>query len=213
MSPTVAGPPIPVLFVCRNSIYKSMPCVDAWDIDRDALTWPGDVACVAHPPCRAWGKFSWRARPREGESALAIWAMRQVREHGGVLEHPRLSKLFVAAGAPVPPDRQTDSWGGYTLPVLQWWWGHRAEKATWLYIVGLRRDHLPPIPYRIGQPTYVIATDRITRKRPYYRKLEVSRAEREATPPAFAQWLVEVAKRCEAAKRPWEVCHERLRVP
>lgn len=187
---------VPVLFVRRDSIYKTMPGVDAWDIDRDALNWPGGAACVAHPPCRAWSKLSHLAKPREGEKYLAIWTMIQVRKYGGVLEHPRLSKLFAAVHAPVPPDTRTDPWGGYTLPVLQWWWGHRAEKSTWLYIVGLKRDQLPEIPYKIGVPEYVIATDRITRKRSYYRKLEVSRAEREATPPEFAKWLVEVARRC-----------------
>lgn len=79
---------IAVLFARSDSIYKSLPGCDVYDIERDALTWPGGSPVVAHPPCRAWGSFAWRARPREGERECAPWAVEQIRRHGGVLEHP-----------------------------------------------------------------------------------------------------------------------------
>ena len=31
---------------------------DCWDIERNALNWPGGNPIVAHPPCRAWGQLS-----------------------------------------------------------------------------------------------------------------------------------------------------------
>lgn len=41
---------VAALFVRADSIYKTMPDVDAWDIERDARRWPGGCPVVAHPP-------------------------------------------------------------------------------------------------------------------------------------------------------------------
>lgn len=101
---------IAALFVRADSIYKTIPGVDAWDAERDARRWPGGTPAVYHPPCRAWGVFSWRAKPREGERECATWAVDQVRRHGGVIEHPAGSKLWAEAGLPEPGQR--DAWGG-----------------------------------------------------------------------------------------------------
>jgi len=61
---------VAVLFARKDSIYKQMPDVDVYDIDRDARTWPGGCAVVAHPPCRGWGGLSHMAKPRHGEKDL-----------------------------------------------------------------------------------------------------------------------------------------------
>lgn len=53
---------VAALFVRADSVYKTMPGVDAWDEARDARGWPGGCAVVAHPPCRLWGKL----RPQRG---------------------------------------------------------------------------------------------------------------------------------------------------
>ena len=74
---------IAVLFAKADSNYKNIPGVDVWDAERDARSWPGGTPVVAHPPCRGWGKFRMRAKPRKGERALAIFAVRQVRKWGG----------------------------------------------------------------------------------------------------------------------------------
>jgi len=194
---------IAVLFARTDSIYKSLPACDVYDIDRDALTWPGGAPVVAHPPCRAWGRLFYFAKPRPGEKELGLWAVGQVRQWGGVLEHPAGSKLFSAAGLPMPGE--TDAWGGWTLPITQHWFGHRAEKKTWLYIVGCAPQHIPPMPLVLGDTTHVIAGSRPRRKdgtrlrkkegNPAWRP-EVSKAEREHTPPELAKWLLEVARRC-----------------
>jgi hypothetical protein len=179
---------IAVLFARKDSIYKSLPGCDVWDADRNALSWPGGAPIVAHPPCRAWGSFRSHAKPARGEKELAVWAVQQIRLHGGVLEHPFKSTLWPAAGLPAPG--VVDSFGGYTVNVLQWWFGHRAAKATSLYICKVKPSDLPEVHLSLGSPEFVLATS----KRGPARRPEISRPEREATPVRFALWLCEVAR-------------------
>lgn len=185
---------VAALFVRHDSIYKSMPGVDCWDIARDAKQWPGGCPVVAHPPCRAWGRLRQFSKPREGEKQLGIDAVARVREFGGVLEHPAESTLWPACAMP-RPGQFPDEWGGWTLPIEQFHFGHRAEKATWLYIVGAEPDELPPIPRRPGRATHCV---RPTRSHP--RLPSITKAEREHTPPELARWLVELARRCATNK-------------
>ena len=193
--------PVAVLFARADSIYKTMPGCDVWDIERDALQWQGGAPIVGHPPCRAWAGLAHMAKPRPGEKELAIWCVDQIRKWGGVLEHPAKSKLWPAAGLPEPGKR--DAAGGWTLPILQWWWGHKAEKATRLYIVGCEPADIPPIPYRVGYATHVVNTGHGVRKgHPSFRP-HCTKKEREATPPALAAWLCELARICYRGNR-WE---------
>jgi len=74
---------VAVLFARADSVYKTLPLADVWDIERDARKWPGGCPVVAHPPCRAWGRLRKFAHPRKGERQLAVWAVRQVRTWGG----------------------------------------------------------------------------------------------------------------------------------
>lgn len=180
---------VAILFARHDSIYKTIPDCDVWDADRDALKWPGGCPVVAHPPCRLWGRLRNFSTAPESEKELALWAARQVRKWGGVLEHPASSTLWPAANLPQPGER--DSFGGWTLTVSQWWWGHKADKLTWLYICGVQPPELPAIPYRIGEPAFVVQT----RNRKSL-KADISKAEREHTPVEFARWLVEVAHKC-----------------
>lgn len=185
---------IAVLFARRDSFYKSIPFCDVWDIDRDATKWPGGSPVIAHPPCRAWGKLKHFAKPRPGEKELALWAVEQVRRYGGVLEHPAGSSLWPVAGLPRPGEK--DEHGGWTLPIDQDWWGHRAEKRTKLYIVGCAPIDVPAIPFRLEEPTHVVSPSRRMRLgMPGYRP-QLRKAEREHTPPALAVWLCDLARRC-----------------
>lgn len=188
---------VAALFVRGDSIYKTMPGVDCYDIERDARTWPGGCPVVAHPPCRAWGRLRQFAQPREGERELGPWAVEQVRRWGGVLEHPAESTLFATCELPLPrgrllprPGPWVDDFGGITLAIRQFDFGHRAEKMTWLYVVGCPTDFRWP-DLRLDQPTHCI---RPTKS--YPRLPSVTKAEREHTPPALAHWLVDLARRC-----------------
>ena len=191
--------PVAALFVRADSIYKTLPGVDCWDIERDARTWPGGMPVVAHPPCRAWGRLRAFAKPRADEMDLARWAVAQVRQWGGVLEHPECSTLWPDQGLPEPEQR--DALGGWTLPIHQWWFGHRAQKRTLLYIVGCGPNNAPRLPLRIGISDCRIRLDKRRPDGTHIRKGDadyrpiLGNAEREHTPPLLAEWLVELARR------------------
>ncbi len=183
---------VAVLFARADSVYKTLPECDVYDIERDARTYDGPLPVVAHPPCRAWGGFAMFAKPRPDERSLARLAVALVREFGGVLEHPARSALWPAQKLPEPGQR--DQWGGWTLPIDQHWWGHRAQKRTRLYICGCEPADIPDMPMKLGRAEYVVGdVGRATRgdDRP-----EITKAEREHTPLELARWLVDLAQRC-----------------
>jgi len=180
---------VAVLFAMSPSIYDELPEVEVYNKARDALTFTGGMPIVAHPPCAQWGRLRYFATDNPEEKTLATWAVDQLREWGGVLEHPVGSSLWRDKGLPKPQER--DQFGGFTLPVHQNWFGHRARKPTLLYIVGVEPRALPAMPLSISPPTATIETE--IRGRPGALPA-VSRAERSATPLAFAEWLVSVAR-------------------
>lgn len=172
---------VAVLFARSDSIYFEVPGCDVFDLVRDARTFHGDDVVVAHPPCRAWGRLRHMAKPRQDERQLGLFAVEVVRRCGGVLEHPAHSTLWPAAGLPSPGTR--DAFGGWTLPIYQGHFGHRAPKATWLYIKGVEPRYVPAIPFDL-----VLPVGRIER---------MDKREREKTPIALALWLVELVRRIE----------------
>lgn len=172
---------VAVLCVARNSVYKQLPHVDAFDELRDARSFSGDCPIVAHPPCRAWSRFcSHQAKPIEGEKELAPFVVEILRKNGGVLEHPAHSTLWDYMGLPMPgePERH----GLWTLAVDQAWWGDRRSKRTWLLF-----SHI--------DPANVIVPLRLHDSRKDREQWNaMSKNKRAATPPAMALWLVEVAR-------------------
>lgn len=196
--PLFFGASVAALFVRSDSIYKQIPGVECYDYDRDAITYAGPWPVVAHPPCGAWGRFRRHVERASGrradeERALGLFAVECVRKYGGVLEQPACSDLWPAAGLPV---RGFDQCGGYTLQVCQSWWGHEAEKCTWLYIV----NHGWPLP--AFDADYSV---------PRRGLLELGRRAREATPPAFARWLVAIAAGVHSGDRPRDLTAIRAR--
>jgi hypothetical protein len=191
--------PVAALFVRADSVYKTMPDVDCYDAARDALRWPGGMPVVAHPPCRSWGRLRWAAKPLPGEKELAIRAVEMVRTWGGVLEHPAASLLWKVV--PLPrPGPETDRWGGFSLAIEQRWWGHSCDKRTWLYVCGIARRDVPSFPLCLREATKVVTSSLYRCGDPRW-KPHCSHAEREQTPPEFATWLVELARR--AYPSPW----------
>lgn len=134
-----------------------------------------------------------------GREGLAPFAVDLIRRCGGVLEHPARSSLWrhrLTAGDYLPRPGQRDVHGGFTFSAPQWWWGHRAEKWTWFYIVGCEPKDLPPLPYKIGRAERVITNQhRFKKDHPSFRR-EVTKRERDATPPELAAWLIAVVRRC-----------------
>jgi hypothetical protein len=178
---------ITVLYCRRDSIYKTIPGLDCWDVDRNARMYQGPNAVIAHPPCATWSRMRAMSKGGWHEKSLSLQAVWAVRSFGGVLEHPASSSLWTFAGLPTPgsvPDPQ----GGFSISVDQHWWGHKARKSTWLYIVGI--NHL-------DIPAYPISLDAVTNRlgKSYRGKKEISKAGREQTPELFAKWLVDLAGR------------------
>ena len=189
---------VAILFARADSIYKTLPGCDVWDAERDALKWPGGSPIVAHPPCRAWGALRQFAHPMPGERELALWAVDRVREFGGVLEHPAGSTLWKAKRLPRPGD--SDQFSGRCIAINQWDFGHRAQKRTWLYAVGIHWGDFLRVPKRAGIVTHVITHAHGKRKGDSGWRPRVTNAEREHTPIELAKWLVEVARRCETVE-------------
>lgn len=110
---------------------------------------------------------------------------------GGVLEHPAYSTLWSAAK--LPPVGERDQYGGFTIQLCQSWFGHRAEKKTWLYLCGIAE--MPEMPLRLEYASHVVSSRKRVNRLP-----EISKSEREATPIEFARWACEAAR----AAREWK---------
>lgn len=182
---------VAVLFAHHRSSYFSLPGCDVWDRKRDAMKWPGGCPVIAHPPCAQWGRLRGMAREDIAEKSLALYALMQVRRWGGVLEHPAGTTL-TDYGLPAPG--AIDQFGGWTLEVSQLWWGHRAEKPTWLYFVGVAHCDLPIKPLAMNAPA-VIGGSRLRKG-----GREVTKTERHLTPPDLARWLYEAVRRIRGTR-------------
>ncbi len=188
---------IAALFIQSRGVYADRPDVDAWPEDRDARTYAGPWPVVAHPPCASWGRYAKvkpdsRAKgPRLGDDGGTFAAaLASVRAWGGVLEHPRDSKAWAAYGLTVPP--AGGGWSRSMLRPREWvcaveqgHYGHAAQKPTWLLYVG---DVEPP-PLVWGPSVVAL--------RPWSPRRGVleclSKIQRAATPPAFADLLISLA--------------------
>lgn len=173
--------PIAALCVSRNSIYKQIEGVEAYDQARGARTFPGGMPIVAHPPCRAWSAHcAHQAKPEPGEKELGLWCVEQVKQWGGVLEQPAHSRLWDAARLPKPGWTHTrDLWA---MEVWQCWWGYSMRKATWLLF-----SKIHPMNVRTPLQLHPRGNDR-------RREQLMSREQRSATTLEFAQWLVTTAR-------------------
>jgi hypothetical protein len=194
---TAVARPVAVLFARADSHYKALPGCNVGQGARRA-TLAGRLSGRRASAVPGLGVLRHFAKPEPGERGLAFLAVEQVQRYGGALEHPAGSTLWRAARLPLPMERNGLGW---TLPISQWWFGHRAEKSTWLYIVGVDPERIPPLPIVLGEATHVccgcgrrLNGRRVRKGEPGWRP-EVTKAERELTPSALAAWLVELARR------------------
>ena len=99
---------IAALYIDANGPYPHIPGIDCWDIDRDATQYNGEGPLILHPPCGHWGRYSHKAYDDGHTDPLAV---AQVRKRGGVLEHPKDSKLWAKCGIPKPGNFPTNGVG------------------------------------------------------------------------------------------------------
>lgn len=192
--------------MAKGGAYYGIDDVDPWPLERDARTYAGPHAVVAHPPCQRWGRYwhggpSARVRKTKGDDGGCFaHALASVRKWGGVLEHPQASAAWKAFDLNEPPWGghwiAADFQGGFTCCVEQGHYGHRARKATWLYAC-----HAPLPTLTWGPCTsrarldegYHSAEERRTKKRPRAGK-RLTAAENIATPIPFRDILLAIAR-------------------
>jgi hypothetical protein len=121
----------------------------------------------------------------EAEKNLGIWCCSQVRKYGGIVEQPARSHLWKAAGLPLPCHKESDL--SFCLQVWQSWWGFPQKKATWLYFRGIPIEEIE-IPLTLMN---FHTTDW------FQNKSRGTDGSRSRTTPAFAQWLVDLARRAK----------------
>lgn len=185
------GAPVAALYVDSEGPYAFMSDVDPWAAWRDAKRYAGPFPIVAHPPCGPWGRLKYLCTQQDAECGPA--AVDQVRQWGGVLEHPSNSTLFGYCSLPKPGDGP-DEFGGLTYAVSQVHWGHSCEKPSWLYVVRARAGLVEAGLRSGGTPRLRVFNG------PRGPQLPRANAEQiRRTPPAFASWLVEIARSCREA--------------
>jgi hypothetical protein len=125
------------------------------------------------------------------DGGLFELALATVRRWGGVLEHPAESIAWGTYGLPRP---RQGTWlaslfrqGEWVTEVCQRNYGHRAEKRTWLLLVGEPQ----PLNWAPPPPEAWCSTDRPTSEMDCE---HMGRRERELTPEPFARLLVELAQ-------------------
>lgn len=190
---------IAALFVQADGPYSTAPGVDCWPEERDARKYPGDYPVVAHPPCQLWGNLAavnlarWGGehnRPGNDGGCFAS-ALDSVRKWGGVLEHPAKSKAFAAHGLAAPSSMgwQQILCGGWVCEVWQSAYGHRANKATWLYYYGGEPAELD---WRRPVGTHQVGGR--DQRGKAANKPTLSKREANATPEAFMAEMIKLAK-------------------
>ena len=192
---------VAALFVQPNGCYSDLPFVDAWPESRDARNYIGTLPVVAHPPCQLWGAMAnvnwsrWGGehnRPGNDGGCFAA-AVRAVDEWGGVLEHPAKSRAWGAHGLTKPAQMgwQRTIDGSWVCEVWQSAYGHRANKATWLYYRGTN----PPADLKWAR---IVGTHQIgfrDQRGKSANKPNLGKREANATPRMFRDALIALSIR------------------
>ena len=205
---------VAALFVDAEGCYAGLPGVEVWHIGRDARTYAGPHPVVAHPPCQRWARFA-EGHPITGRVFIPgndfgcfHQALVMARRFGGVIEHPKDSKAFGRAmgfglGKPASSGWSRSNDGqGWICQVEQGHYGHFSRKPTWLYAC---RIDLPDLIWgRSEQRLPAYAVERYGYEKA--RRIGVMAAVggkhktriREATPPAFRDVLLTMARSVSA---------------
>ena len=197
---------VAALFIDPKGPYPKMPGVECWDEARDARLYAGPHPVVAHPPCQLWvnlAAVNWKRYGRQrpawypggDDGGCFSAALASVLTYGGVLEHPAGSHAWAFYGllSPVGADGRRSPWlaCGHGIWVCEVWqsaYGSRMQKRTWLVYRGDRAPadlnwERKPGSHQCGW------FDRV--------KPTVGKREASATPPAFAEALVGLARQSQ----------------
>ena len=189
---------IAALFVQEGGCYSGGQ-FDAWTESRDARLYKGDNPVIAHPPCQLWGKMARVNYARWGgehnlpgnDGGCFKSALESVNRCGGVLEHPAQTYAWRVHGLENPEKNKWKKSGlGWVCEVWQSAYGHKANKATWLYYVGKKEPFdliwdRPTGTHQVGYP------DRRGKAR---NKPTLSKKEANATPIEFRDELIKLAR-------------------
>lgn len=194
----VAEPPVlttvAALFVQPDGCYSGRDDVDAWPEARDARSYAGPLPVVAHPPCQLWVNLAALNFKRYGgehnrpgnDGGCFAAALAAVKRWGGVLEHPAHSRAWAAHGLTAPTlGWQRSLFGGWACEVWQSAYGHKARKRTWLFYSGA----VAPFEMRWAREAGSHQCGWFDRIKPTLSKREAS-----ATPPAFRDELISLAR-------------------
>lgn len=205
---------VAALYVEPQGCYVGMPGVDPWDEARDARQYAGPHPVVAHPPCQRWGRF-WHGSTRKphqyklgDDGGCFRAALDAVKRWGGVLEHPAHSKAWdvyalrkPSTGAGWQWDTLHQVWVCY---VEQGHYGHMSRKPTWL----VANVPAPPeMNWSKGEqrlPAWMIERYGYEKARRIGVVAMVGgkdkTAIRNATPPAFRDLLLSIARMAHNAE-------------
>lgn len=196
---------IAALFVEVDGAYFDLPGIEPWDEGRDARAYSGPYPVIAHPPCQRWGALGVANYSRWGgehnrpgnDGGCFSSALESVRRFGGVLEHPAKSMAFKAHGISIP---RGHGWsksicGGWICEVWQSAYGHKANKATWLYYFGSTR----PPELRWDRPRGTHQVGFYDKRGKSKNKPTLSKLEAISTPPEFRDVLISIARKARAA--------------
>jgi hypothetical protein len=203
---------IAALFVETDGCYFNLPNVDPWDITRDARKYHYLYPVVAHPPCQRWGALGAASYARWGgdhnlpgnDGGCFLSAFMSVNASCGVLEHPAKTNAFASRNIQIPrgigwkrhfgnPVFWQENFGDgfyYVCEVWQSAYGHKANKATWLYYVGKK----PPFDLDWSRPKGTHQIGFQDQRGKEKNKPTLSKKDANATPPAFRDVLIRLAE-------------------
>lgn len=205
---------IAALYVQPGGVYYGLPDVIPYGLPEcDAREYAGPHSVVAHPPCERWGRYwsggpSAKVRREKGDDGgCFLAALEAVRTYGGVLEHPEASHAWPAHGLIAPPFEggwvAAGDFIGFTCCVSQGFYGHRARKMTWLYAAHVEFPSL-----KWGKPAGLARLDEGFHSAEERRRAvrtgvcqRLSKREAKATPPAFRDLLLSIARTAHQTER------------
>lgn len=190
---------IAALFVEELGVYAELPFIDLWSRQRDARKYDGRLPVIAHPPCQLWGNMAavnfarWGGehnRPGNDEGCFNS-ALSSVRKCCGVLEHPAKSRAWAAFDLPHLTGQGwfQGSENEWVCEVWQSAYGHRANKATWLFYKGGR----PPLGLEWARPKGSHQIGYPDSRGKSRNKPTLSKREANATPRIFRDALITLA--------------------